>query len=87
MSRKKPLPVRSANTLRVPFTEGSTASIAVPIFSISAKSAPEIFRPTGVRMPVVSMSTRPLIGIVHAFETPGYVTAAFISSISCSSEM
>ena len=87
MSRKNPLPVRSANTLRVPLTEGSAASIAVPIFSISAKSAPEIFSPTGVRMPVVSMSIRPLIGIVQAFETPGYVSAAFISSISCSSEM
>ena len=52
MSRKNPLPVRSANTLRVPLTEGSAASIAVPIFSISAKSAPEIFSPTGVRIPV-----------------------------------
>jgi hypothetical protein len=51
--------VRSANTLRLPLTEGSTASIAVPIFSISAKSAPEI-SPTGVRMPVVSMSIRPI---------------------------
>ena len=45
--------------------------MAVPIRSISAKSVPEIFSPTGVRMPVVSMSIRPLIGIVQAFETPG----------------
>jgi hypothetical protein len=79
--------VRSANTLRVPLTDGSIASIAVPMFSISAVSAPEILSPTGVRMPVVSMSIRPLIGIVQAFETPGYVRAAFISATSCSSEM
>ena len=38
-----------------------------------ARSAPEIFRPTGVRMPVVSMSMRALIGIVQAFDTPGSV--------------
>ena len=87
MSRKNPPPVRSANTLRVPFTDGSAASIAVPTFSISATSAPLIFSPTGVRIPVVSMSIRALIGIVQAFETPGYVTASFISAISCSSEM
>ena len=62
--------MRSANTLRVPLTMGSTASIAVPIFSIS-RSPPEIFSPTGVRIPVVSMSMRPLIGIVQAFDTPG----------------
>ena len=79
--------MRSANTLRVPLTAGSAASTAVPIFSISAKSAPEILSPTGVRIPVVSMSIRALIGIVQAFETPGYASAAFISSTSCSSEM
>jgi hypothetical protein len=87
MSRKKPLLVRSAKTLRVPRTAGSVASIAMPILSISAKSAPEIFNPTGVRIPVVSMSTLPLIGIVQAFDTPGYDSAAFISSTSFSSEM
>jgi hypothetical protein len=39
MSKKNPQPVRSAHTLRAPLTEGSAASTAVPIFSISAKSA------------------------------------------------
>ena len=47
MSRKNPLPVRSANTLRVPITEGGAASIAVPIFSISAKSASGDLQPDG----------------------------------------
>ena len=37
--------------------------------------------PTGVRIPVASMSIRPLIGIVHAFVTPGIRTAESISAI------
>src|SRR5664280_2538599 len=43
--------------------------------------------PTGVRMPVVSMSTRALMGIVHAFEAPGSLSAWSISSTNCSVEM
>src|SRR5579885_41482 len=43
--------------------------------------------PTGVRTPVVNMSTRPLIGIVQAFEVPGIFSAWFISSTSWSVEM
>ena len=35
------------------------------------RSAPKILMPMGVRTPVVSMSMRPLIGIVHAFVVPG----------------
>src|ERR1700740_211783 len=42
------------------------------------KSGPAIFSPTGVRMPVVSMSMRPRIGIVHELLTPGILSAAFI---------
>ena len=38
--------------------------------------------PTGVRMPVVSMSMRFLIGMVQAFEVPGIFSASFISSTS-----
>src|SRR5450759_5407659 len=38
-------------------------------------------------MPVVSMSTRALMGIVHAFDVPGIFSAWFISSTSCSFEM
>src|ERR1700690_3783762 len=33
------------------------------------------------------MSTRALMGIVHAFEVPGIFSAWFISSINCSVEM
>ena len=43
--------------------------------------------PTGVRMPVDSMSSRPLMGMVHAFEMPGSSSAAFISSMSFASSM
>src|ERR1017187_7775828 len=38
-------------------------------------------------MPVVSMSTRALIGMVQALEVPGILSAWFISSTSCSDEM
>lgn len=38
--------------------------------------------PTGVRMPVESMSMRALIGIVQAFDTPGNCSARSISAIN-----
>src|ERR1039458_1358175 len=38
-------------------------------------------------MPVVSISTRALMGIVHAFEVPGILSAWFISSTNWSVEM
>src|ERR1039458_4208642 len=38
-------------------------------------------------MPVVSMSTRALMGIVQAFEVPGSLSAWFISSTNWSVEM
>ena len=37
-----------------------------------------ILMPIGVRTPVVSMSTRALIGMVQAAETPGSSNASFI---------
>ena len=40
------------------------------------------FTPTGVRIPVESMSTRALIGMVKAFVQPGSCTASFISAVS-----
>ncbi len=40
--------------------------------------------PTGVRMPVVNMSMRFLIGIVQALVCPGRVSEAFISLTSSS---
>ena len=43
--------------------------------------------PTGVRTPVVSMSMRPLIGMVQALVMPGSCSAWSISAISSSQEM
>ena len=43
--------------------------------------------PTGVRMPVESMSIRALIGIVQAFTNPGRVRASSISAINSSQVM
>ncbi len=43
--------------------------------------------PTGVRMPVASMSIRPLIGIVQELVMPGNRTSVSISSISRSMVM
>src|SRR5438094_4770260 len=40
--------------------------------------------PTGVRMPVESMSIRALIGMVQALETPGNCSALSIPAISLS---
>ena len=43
--------------------------------------------PTGVLMPVESMSIRVLMGIVQAFVSPGICNAASISSINLSGVM
>src|SRR6516164_6755278 len=59
----------------------------VPTCSIPPESAPEIFRPMGVRMPVANMSMRPLMGMVHALLTPGTFREAFISRTSSSEEI
>jgi hypothetical protein len=45
---------------------------------------PKTLTPTGVRMPVLSMSMRALIGIVHELARPGNLSAASISAISLS---
>ena len=45
---------------------------------------PITLTPTGVRMPVESMSMRALIGIVQALETPGNCSALSISAIRLS---
>ncbi len=39
--------------------------------SIPSRSLPNTLMPTGVRMPVDSMSMRALIGMVQALEMPG----------------
>ena len=43
--------------------------------------------PTGVLMPVASMSIRAFMGMVKELETPGMVRASFISSFSFSTVM
>ncbi len=55
---------------RVPGTIFTADSTALARRSSSARSGPKIFTPTGVRIPVASMSMRPLIGMVHEFVTP-----------------
>ena len=79
--------VRSAKTLRVPGTRRTIRSSFAPTASISPRSAPKILIPTGVRTPVVSMSMRPLIGIVQAFVTPGIFVFASSSPTSSSREI
>ena len=59
-------------------------SSVVPTFSISFKSVPKTLMPIGVRMPVVSMSTRVLMGIVKALVHPGSCSFWFISDVSSS---
>jgi hypothetical protein len=43
--------------------------------------------PTGVRIPVESISMRALMGMVHALDTPGNCSAVSISAISLSTVM
>ena len=50
-------------------------------------SDPSTFTPAGVRTPVVSMSMRPLIGMVQALVTPGTSSAWFSSATNWSCEM
>src|SRR5689334_8366283 len=51
---------------------------------MASRSVPKTLTPTGVRTPVVSMSTRVLIGIVQALVQPGNCMRAFISAVSSS---
>ena len=50
----------------------------------AGRSGPKTLTPTGVRMPVASMSMRALIGMVQALLTPGNCSASSISAISVS---
>jgi hypothetical protein len=63
--------VRSAKTLRRArhLHQGRFDLLANPLDH--PRSAPEIFNPIGVRMPVASIVMRPFTGIVHALATPG----------------
>ncbi len=73
---------RSAYADRVPGTALTVASTCSPIFSITFKSGPAILMPTGLLIPVESMSMRLRIGCTQRLESPGRVSAAFISSIN-----
>ena len=66
----------------MPGTVFRTCSTCRARRSISARSVPNTFTPTGVRMPVESMSMRALIGIVQALDTPGNCSALSISEIN-----
>ena len=68
----------------MPGTAFRTCSICLASLSISARSVPITLTPTGVRMPVDSMSMRALIGMVQALETPGNCSALSISAIRLS---
>ena len=78
-SRYLPPTARSENTVLVPGTAGRIPSICLPIRSSVSRLGPKILIPTGVLMPVVSMSSRFLIGIDHMLPTPGVFTVAFAS--------
>ena len=84
MSTKKPPAARSAKMLRVPGTLRSAVSSFSPMRWIWSRFAPRTLMPTGVRTPVVSMSMRPLIGIVQALTLPGIWSAESISEINFS---
>ena len=62
----------------------TTASTSEATRSSSARSGPAILMPTGVLMPVASMSMRVLMGMVQALFSPGNWIAAFIASVSSS---
>ena len=51
------------------------------------RSGPKILMPIGVRIPVVNMSMRFLIGIVQAFVTPGILSLPSRSAINSSFEI
>ena len=80
MSRYLPPTARSEKTVLVPRTVGSKPSICLPIMSSVSRLGPKILIPTGVLMPVVSMSSRFLIGIDHMLPTPGVFTVVFASA-------
>ena len=73
--------------LRVPGTSLRIISSCVPMASMRVRSSPKILIPIGVRTPVVSMSVRFLIGMVHALVVPAIFSAWSISSMSCSYEI
>jgi hypothetical protein len=52
---------------------------------MTVRSCPKILMPTGVLIPVSSMSSRFRIGCVQTFGNPGNWSAASISACSCSS--
>ena len=68
----------------MPGTFRRTASTCRASISSETRSRPNILTPTGVRIPVESMSMRALIGMVHALLTPGNCSDASISAMSLS---
>ncbi|GJE38053.1 hypothetical protein KHHGKMAE_2119 [Methylobacterium persicinum] len=64
----------------MPGTTRITASTWRATPSMAVRSVPRTLTPTGVRMPVESMSMRARIGCVQAFDTPGNCSAPSISA-------
>ena len=69
----------------MPGTARTTVSTWRATPSIALRLVPSTFTPTGVRMPVESMSMRARIGCVQAFDTPGNCRAASISALRLAS--
>ena len=68
----------------MPGISRTTASICAPRSDSTSRSGPISLMPTGVFMPVESMSMRVLIGMVQAFVRPGKRMALSRSSASSS---
>ena len=68
----------------VPGTFCTTRSISLGEPLDLGRSGPKTLTPTGVRMPVDSMSMRALIGMVQALLTPGRRSASSISAMQLS---
>ena len=80
-SRKYPPTARSPKADRVSGMDFMMRSTSSEISCKTLRSGPLILMPTGVLMPVDSMSSRVLIGIVQALASPGNLIAASISFI------
>ena len=68
-------------------TARTAASTSLPIICRVSRFAPDIFMPTGVLMPVDSMSVRVLMGMVQALVRPGNLIASSSFSMSFSGVM
>jgi hypothetical protein len=71
--------MRSAKALAVPGTLLMAASMSRASFSITTRSGPMTLTPSGVRMPVASMSMRALMGMVQVPMIGGMVSSTLLT--------